>query len=169
MRGSARGIEKACPRQSLLKKIRTGVDAAKPPSKKHTILLAEDDPSYRELIVDTLQSSGFEVLSSQSGTQALLRGLPNKIDLAILDVLVPRASSFSVCRKLRSNPKTAKLPIIVINGLTTKDDHRLALDAGASMFLRKPFSTDELLSRITTLLLSPQVANPEAFRVHHKF
>src|SRR5260370_35727027 len=100
MRGSARGIEKACPRQSLLQKIRTVLDAAKPPSKKHTILLAEDDPSYRELIVDTLQSSGFEVLSSQSGTQALLRGFPTKMALAILNLLVPRPAAFCVCRKL---------------------------------------------------------------------
>jgi len=154
-----RVIQKPFTRHSLLQKIRTVLDAAKPSSRKHTILLAEDDPSYRELIVDTLQSSGFEVLSSQSGTRALLHGFPNKIDLAILDVLVPRASSFSVCRKLRSNPKTAKMPIIVISGLTTKDDQRLALEAGASMFLRKPFSTDELLSSIKTLLVSQQTGS----------
>lgn len=154
-----RVIQKPFTRHSLLQKIRTVLDAAKQPSKKHTILLAEDDPSYRELIVDTLQSSGFEVLSSKSGTQALLRGFPNRVDLAILDVLVPRASSFSVCKKLRANPKTAKLPIIVISGLTTKDDQRLALEAGASMFLRKPFSTDELLSSIKTLI-GKQSASP---------
>lgn len=149
---SIRVIQKPFTRAALLHKIRTALDAAKPPSKRHTILLAEDDPNYRELIEDTLQTSGFEVLSSKDGTRALLHGLSHRIDLALLDVLMPRASGFAICRKLRANPATASVPIIVMSGLTTQGDQRRALDAGANLFLRKPFSTDELVSTINTLL-----------------
>jgi DNA-binding response OmpR family regulator len=150
---SVRVIQKPFTRAALLRKIRTALDAAKPVSRRHTILLAEDDPSYRELIQDTLLSAGFEVLSSPNGTRALLHGLSHAIHLAILDVVMPRGTGFSVCRKLRANPSTASVPIIVMSGLTTKDDQRRALEAGANLFLRKPFSTDELVSTINTLLV----------------
>jgi PAS domain S-box-containing protein len=151
---SVRVIQKPFTRAALLRKIRTALDAGKPVTRRHTILLAEDDPSYRELIQDTLQSAGFEVLSSHDGTRALMHGLSHPIHLAILDVVMPKSTGFSVCRKLRANPATASVPIIVMSGLTTKDDQRRALEAGANLFLRKPFSTDELVSTINTLLVS---------------
>ena len=150
---SVRVIRKPFTRSALLRRIRTVLDTAKPPARRYTILLAEDDPNYRELIEDTLQSAGFEVLSSKDGARALLHGLSHSIDLAILDTMMPRTTGFSVCRKLRSNPSTATVPIVVMSGLTTKDDRRRALEAGANIFLRKPFSSDELVSTINTLLV----------------
>ncbi len=150
---SVRVIRKPFTRSSLLHRIRTVLDTAGPPARRYTILLAEDDPNYRELIEDMLQSAGFEVLSSKDGTRALLHGLSHSIDLAILDTMMPRTTGFSVCRKLRSNPRTATVPIVVMSGLTTKDDQRRALEAGANIFLRKPFSSDELVSTINTLLV----------------
>ena len=93
------------------------------------------------------------MLSSKDGARALLHGLSHSIDLAILDTMMPRTTGFSVCRKLRSNPSTATVPIVVMSGLTTKDDRRRALEAGANIFLRKPFSSDELVSTINTLLV----------------
>ncbi|HTC95826.1 MAG TPA: response regulator [Terriglobales bacterium] len=151
--GSVRVIRKPFTRSALLRRIRTALDTAKPPARKYVILLAEDDANYRELIEETLQSAGFEVLSSKDGIRALLHGFSHPVDLAILDIMMPRTNGLAVCRKLRSNPDTATIPIVVMSGLTTKEDQRRAREAGANIFLSKPFSSDELVSTINTLLV----------------
>jgi PAS domain S-box-containing protein len=152
MTRSAGLIQKPFTGYALLQKIHSVLSARKMDSKQHTILVADDDPVYKELMADMLRSSGFEVLVAKDGAQAVMQDLTRRFDLAVLDVQMPRQNGLAVCKQLRSDPATALIPIIAVSGLTSSDTQQLAMDAGANVFLRKPVARDDLLTAVNTLL-----------------
>lgn len=160
MSRAARVMQKPFTRHALLQRVGTLLDATKAISKRYKILVAEDDPTYRQLMSDVLQASGFEVLCAHDGTRAVLHGLAQPIDLAVVDIEMPRRSGLSVCQKLKSDPSIAHVPVLVVSGTLSKGDKDLAFSAGANAFLCKPFTSDELLSSVKALL--PENAVPGA-------
>ena len=151
MTRSAGVIQKPFTGHALLLKIHSVLSARKMDSKKHTILVDDDDPVYKELMADMLRSSGFEVLYAEDHTRPF--------DLAVLDVQTPRQEGLTVCKQLRSDPATALIPIIAVSGPTSNDTQKLAVDAGANAFLRRPVTRDDLLAAVNTLLAKAKTSS----------
>lgn len=116
------------------------------------IYLLEDDDSIRDLVIYTLNSQGMEARGFARPSlfwQAVEEAVP---DLALLDIMLPEEDGVSVLKKLRANPRTARLPVIMLTAKGTEYDKVLGLDAGADDYVAKPFGMLELLSRIRALL-----------------
>jgi two-component system phosphate regulon response regulator PhoB len=117
-----------------------------------TILLAEDDPDIRHLVSTKLRRSGFDVVETTDGSEALAAARRSHPDLVLLDVRMPRLSGLDVLRELRADPGTARLPIIVLTARTRAVEVELGYAAGATDYIVKPFSPRELVSRVEAAL-----------------
>ena len=116
------------------------------------ILIADDDPFLRELLKHKLSAAGYIVLVAEDGGDALAQCREHTPDLAVLDAMMPIADGFEVLRRLKSDPATAELPIIMLTALRREEDVVGALKLGAADYLVKPFIPDELVARIGRLL-----------------
>jgi two-component system cell cycle sensor histidine kinase/response regulator CckA len=148
MSRSARVIQKPFTRHALLQRVRTMLDAAKAVPKKYKVLVVENDSSYCKLISEVLQVSGFEVLRAGDCGSAWFQGHSKSVDLVVVDMAAPHGNGLSICQKLRADPSTAHIAVLVVGGTVNEYDKELAFRAGAKAFLRKPFNRDELLSGI---------------------
>ena len=120
------------------------------------IYLLEDDDSIRELVLYTLGSQGMEAQGFPLPSlfwQAMAERTPS---LVLLDIMLPEEDGISVLKKLRTSPRTARLPIILLTAKGTEYDKVLGLDSGADDYVSKPFGMMELLSRIRALLRRTQ-------------
>ena len=112
----------------------------------------EDDLSIRELMLYTLRASGFEAVGFENGEQlfdALSATLPR---LILLDIMLPGMDGIEILKKLRKNPATASVPVIMASARGTEYDKVLGLDLGADDYLAKPFGMMEMISRIRAVL-----------------
>ena len=116
------------------------------------IYLVEDDNSIRELVAYTLQSAGFRAEGFEKPSafwHACESQLP---DLVLLDLMLPEEDGISILKKLRSEPKTKKMPIILLTAKSSEYDKVMGLENGADDYVAKPFSMMELLARVKALL-----------------
>ena len=109
------------------------------------ILIADDDPVVLDMLVNTLQEHGFEVIAATDGESALQLARRQHPDLVLLDVMMPRLLGFEVCRELR---RESNVPILMLTARDAEDDHIFGLDQGADDYIAKPFRAGELLARI---------------------
>lgn len=113
------------------------------------ILVLEDEDSIRRMISALVQARGFEVVGASNGVKAVDEALTKAPDVAILDLMVPGAfDGFEVCRRLRQNHATARIPIIIISALDDDESRRKATEAGATTYFVKPFSAIALLKEL---------------------
>jgi len=112
------------------------------------ILIAEDDLDILNLLRDYLNASNYETECSQNGTDAYRLFQNKTIDLAILDLMLPKIDGFELCRRIR---KESNIPIIILSAKKTDSDKILALGLGADDYLVKPFSPRELIARIKSI------------------
>ena len=115
------------------------------------IYLVEDDNSIRELVVYTLQSTGFEARGFACGAdfwEGMKEDMP---ELVLLDIMLPDEDGLSILRKLRGTAATQKLPVMMLTAKGTEYDKVIGLDSGADDYLPKPFSMKELLARIRAM------------------
>jgi two-component system response regulator MprA len=127
-----------------------------------TVLVIDDDNNITELIRLGLKYEGFQVESSQTGEDGLVAAQRLNPALIILDILLPDLDGLEVCGRLRSNPTTRDIPILM---LTSKDDVRdrvTGLQQGADDYLVKPFDFDELVARIRAILRRARHGQSEA-------
>jgi DNA-binding response OmpR family regulator len=117
-----------------------------------TILVADDDDDIRSLVVLRLQRSGYEVLSACDGEEALGLALEHVPDLAVLDVMMPRLDGYELTRRLRADERTRGMPVILLTARVQEADVTRGFEAGADDYLRKPFSPQELGSRVQAIL-----------------
>lgn len=116
------------------------------------IYLVEDDESIRELVIYTLENTGFEAKGFESAGafwEAVKLRLP---DLVILDIMLPGEDGLAVLKRLRSRPETQKLPVMMLTAKGTEYDKVLGLDKGADDYLAKPAGMMELAARVKSLL-----------------
>ena len=127
------------------------------------ILVVEDDLANRVLLTRLLERVGYTVAAVGDGSTALDSVLETEADVVLLDIGLPGIDGLEVCRRLRSNPATATVPVILLTGHTSLDDVVAGLDAGADDFVGKPFEQAELLARIRSVLrLRRAMADMEA-------
>lgn len=116
-----------------------------------TVLVVDDLPQNVRLLEAVLSPRGYRVLAAPSGHAALQILATERPDLVLLDILMPDMDGHDVCRRIRQNPDTAFLPVVLITASGTKDKLR-ALESGADDFVTKPFEQGELLARISSLI-----------------
>jgi DNA-binding response OmpR family regulator len=116
------------------------------------VLVADDDADILALVTFRLERSGCRVLRAADGTQALDLARQLKPDLAVLDVMMPGLSGLEVARALREDERTRELPVILLTARVRDSDVEAGLEAGATSYVRKPFSPRELWSHVEALL-----------------
>lgn len=99
-----------------------------------------------------LERAGFDILEAEDGLKALLSVSENKPDVIVLDVMMPHMDGLTVCEKLRSNPETAVLPIILLSARANPEAVQEGMEAGADEYLSKPVSREELIRTIRSVL-----------------
>jgi len=119
------------------------------PSK---ILVVDDTPNNVKLLADLLTVKGYSVSTATNGEDGLARVLSDKPDLVLLDVMMPGLSGYDVCRRIRANPSTALLPVVLVTSLDPHQERVHGIDAGADDFLSKPINQPELFARVRSLL-----------------
>ncbi|MFZ5917876.1 MAG: response regulator [Chloroflexota bacterium] len=116
------------------------------------ILIVEDDPELAAAEQNILQDEGYEVLHALDGVLALEVLSHEAVDLVLLDVNMPRMNGHELCRRLRQNPDTAHLNILMVTALGSIEETIAGLEAGADDYLPKPFEVPELLARVRAQL-----------------
>jgi DNA-binding response OmpR family regulator len=116
------------------------------------ILVAEDDRDIADLIRHYLTKAGWSAHVVGSGDDALAYARRERVDLAILDVMLPGLSGLEVCRALRGDKSTASLPIIMVTARAEEPDRIVGLEIGADDYIAKPFSPNELVARVRALM-----------------
>jgi DNA-binding response OmpR family regulator len=130
------------------------------PVKKQSILAADDDPQLLRLVTRNLQLEGYGVEAVSDGQQALEQIEAQKLDLVILDIMMPKLDGFTVCERVR---EFSSVPIIIVTARGQDQDKIRGLDLGADDYLTKPFSVEELLARVRAVMRRSQLAgNHEA-------
>jgi two-component system alkaline phosphatase synthesis response regulator PhoP len=123
---------------------------ARPPR----VLIADDNVQGAELLEAYLSASGYELRTASDGEQTLQQVAAWQPDLILLDIMMPRISGFEVCKRLRADPATRDVAVLMITALDQPSDMDRAIDVGADDFLSKPIKKNELLLRVRSMLRS---------------
>ncbi|MBN2559968.1 MAG: response regulator [Phycisphaerae bacterium] len=129
-----------------------------PPSK---ILVADDNAQNRELLEAYMEElDGVTTISAGDGQETLEKVASEKPDLILLDIMMPKRSGFEVCKKLKSDPATKDIPIIMVTALHETGDIERGVEVGTNDFITKPVNRVDLLTRVKSLLRVRHVQHP---------
>jgi excisionase family DNA binding protein len=143
------------PRQSLIKFMRENhIPIDHLDSGKKKVLIVDDDAEIVELIADVLTRDGrFEIKTASSGYEAGISTQQFRPDLILLDYMLPDVNGNVVCQTIRKNLEFENTKIIIVSGVVKQDEIDQLLKSGAEGFIKKPFNIDELISKVTTVLM----------------
>jgi len=116
------------------------------------VLVVEDEPAQREVLAYNIRSEGYSVITAGAGDEALVMVKETPPDLIVLDWMLPNVSGIEVCRQLKTNPETAKTPVVMLSARSEEVDRVRGLETGADDYVVKPYSVAELLARLRTQL-----------------
>jgi putative two-component system response regulator len=119
---------------------------------RELVLIAEDDIANQALLGRLLERAGYRSLAVGDGRDALRTAIEERPDIVLLDIGLPGLNGLDVCRRLRADPRTVALPIILVTGQVSSRDVVAGLDAGADDFVRKPYDEAELMARMRSVL-----------------
>ncbi len=120
--------------------------------KTPVVLVVDDNQPNRELLEVYLEDVDCRAIPARDGLEALKIIAKNPPDLVLLDVMMPKMSGFEVCKKIKNDPKTSDIPVIMVTALNEFGDIERGLDCGTDDFLSKPVNKLELLARVRTML-----------------
>jgi excisionase family DNA binding protein len=143
------------PRESLIKFMKENdIPLDLLDSGRRKVLVVDDDPEIVELLVDVLERDGrFEVRTANSGYDAGVLTQEFRPDLMILDYMLPDVNGNVVCKTIRQNEAFSHMKIIIVSGVINQEEIDQLLNMGADAFMKKPFSIDELINKISDLLV----------------
>jgi len=116
------------------------------------ILVVEDSKTQREMIVNLLRNNHFEIATASNGVDAIAQAELLHPDLVVLDVIMPKMNGYELCRKLRENPATWNINIVICSTKSTKADRYWGFRQGANAYVAKPFLPEDLLDTVKELL-----------------
>ena len=125
------------------------MDTTAPPAR---VLVAEDNPQGAELLEAYLAGTGYEVRTAADGESTLRLVRKWKPDLILLDVMMPKLSGFEVCKRVKADPATQDVAVIMVTALDQPSDVERAVEVGTNDFLTKPINKTDLLLRVRTML-----------------
>jgi len=123
------------------------------------ILVVDDTPANVKLLVAILENQNYAVITADSGSKALALLTKENPDLVLLDVMMPELNGYQVCQRIRENPQTTLLPVIMVTALDPAKERVNGIEAGADDFLTKPINSVELLARVRSLLRIRELHN----------
>ncbi|QDU80006.1 Response regulator PleD [Polystyrenella longa] len=123
------------------------------------ILIADDNIPNCELLDAHLEAENYEIFMAHDGKETLEKVAEHKPDLVLLDIMMPKLSGYEVCQKLKENPETAGIPILVVTALHEKGDIEKAVKSGCDDFLSKPINSIELKTRVRSMLRVRHLTN----------
>jgi phosphate regulon transcriptional regulator PhoB len=124
------------------------------------VLVVEDEPDIRRLVVLHLERDGFRCRTAANGLDALREAKASVPDLVVLDLMLPELDGLEVCRRLRSDTTTAGVPIIMLTAKSDEVDRVVGLEVGADDYVAKPFSPKELVARVRAVLRRARPSQP---------
>lgn len=129
-------------------------------------MVVEDEPDVGELIRYNLAKEGYEVVQASNGVEALRQAREAGADLMLLDLMIPQLNGWEVCRRLRQDPATRAIPVIMVTARVDEGDKVLGLEMGADDYVTKPFAIRELIARIRAVMRRRAPAEPSE-KPHH--
>ncbi|MBT9315223.1 response regulator transcription factor [Leptothoe spongobia] len=117
-----------------------------------TVLVVEDSVAQREMIIDLLQGNGLQVTVASDGVEALAHIQGDLPDLVVLDIVMPRMNGYEVCRRIKSDPATQNLPVVLCSSKGEEFDRYWGMKQGADAYIAKPFQPTELVGTVKQLL-----------------
>ncbi|SRR5579884_4190265 len=117
-----------------------------------TILIADDEQDIRDLLAYNLSREGFAIETATNGKEALQKLEQTPAALVLLDIMMPEMDGFETCRAIRSNPKTANIPVLFLTARAAEVDQIVSLELGADDYVQKPVSPRVLVARVKSLL-----------------
>ncbi|MFC3528984.1 phosphate regulon transcriptional regulator PhoB [Paracoccus mangrovi] len=116
------------------------------------VLVVEDEGAQREVLKYNLEAEGFEVVLAENGDEAMLLVAEEQPDLIVLDWMLPNVSGIEVCRRVKADPQTRQIPIVMLSARSEEVDRVRGLETGADDYVVKPYSVVELMARLRTQL-----------------
>lgn len=116
------------------------------------VLVVDDDEQNVELLEAYLSEAGYQVLSALDGASAIEKVAAEEPDIILLDIMMPDISGYEVCRRLKGDPNTAGIPVLMVTALGALADIEKGIEAGTDDFLTKPVNRLELLARVRSLM-----------------
>jgi two-component system alkaline phosphatase synthesis response regulator PhoP len=116
------------------------------------ILVIEDDPATLRLVDYSLKQEGYEIITASNGLEGIRKALRESPDLVILDVMLPGMDGFEICYRLRSEPATSKLPILMFSAKAQEIDKNTGIKVGADDYLTKPSAPADIIIHVEKLL-----------------
>ena len=117
-----------------------------------TVLVVEDSVTQREMITDLLKGSGLSVSIATDGVEALEHIEGHRPDLVVLDIVMPRMNGYEVCRRIKADPKTQDVPVVMCSSKGEEFDRYWGMKQGADAYIAKPFQPTELVGTVKQLL-----------------
>lgn len=116
------------------------------------VLVVDDSPTQRQIISELLRGCGMKVAIARDGQEALETLSKYAFDLVVLDIVMPNMNGYEVCRRLKSDPKTKNVPVVMCSSKSEEFDRYWGMRQGADAYIAKPFKSPELISTIKQLL-----------------
>ncbi len=131
-------------------------------TNKKVILVVDDEKPIRDILVYNLQKEGYETIEAEDGETAIKVALDRRVDLILLDIMLPKVDGLTVCQRLRH---TLNVPILILSAKDEEIDKILGLELGADDYITKPFSVRELIARVKANLRKAEVSGQQKEQV----
>ena len=116
------------------------------------LLLIDDEVQLLEMLQIRLEANGYEIVTANDGVEGIEKVKSENPDLIILDIMMPKMDGYEACKILKSDPQYRKIPIIFLSARAQEDNMKIGKEGGAEAFVKKPFETSDLLTKIKELL-----------------